>query len=434
MMNQAKSPINYKDTYFQFKELKKIHGEPNYDSIKRLHNEVKANAASVPSTLGGGAFGHLGLVLTPHQYAMVSNAPFNRPNHPGQCVIPAASTQAQIQAIRDTHTEQLRSFNEVLGVEAALRQQINDAVEDSYLKSIRNRHTNAITMPVSDIFHLHLYPNYGEVDSFVLEEEREKVMQMTYDVAYPPDIVYETVEDLMDMATASGVPFTQRQAVNMAIVLINRTGVFKDDMRTWLGVPPQQRTWIAFKQHFTEAYKLYKKINTLGVGNAMEMQQSANAIKQMVHAAIQDIAQEQVYTPAPPVYEPPFQQPPMVPPQQFFPPPPPQMPAMPYDHAANAAFMNSNQQLQQQVNDLRILLQSMQQNGQVPQSQQPPGDGGNRRPVKPWQYCHTHGYCKHAGSECTNKGENHKDEATLFNNMGGCQKGLERWQRAVQRR
>ena len=47
MMNQAKSPINYKDTYFQFKELTKIHGEPNYDSIKRLHNEVKANARRI---------------------------------------------------------------------------------------------------------------------------------------------------------------------------------------------------------------------------------------------------------------------------------------------------------------------------------------------------------------------------------------------------
>ena len=430
-MNQAKSPINYKDTYFQFKELTKIHGEPNYDSIKRMHNEVKANAASVPSTLGGGAFGHLGLVLTPNQYAMVSNAPFNRPNHPGQCVIPPAATQAQIQAIRDTHTEQLRLFNEVLGVEAALRQQINEAIESSYLQRIRNRQTNAITMPVSDIFHLHLFQNYGEVDSFKLEQEREKVMQMTYDRAYPPDTVYETVEDLMDMAAASGVPFTQRQAVNMAIVVINKTGLFREDMRRWIEVPPQNRTWIAFKQHFTDAYKYNRQLNTLGVGNAMELQ-SANVIRQMVHAAIQDMAQEQVPQQAPPVYEPPVQEPPPVPVQHYYPPPCPPVPPMQYDYTANAAMMNNNHQLQQQVRDLTVLVQSLQQNGQVSNDQQPP-PSGNQRPSKPWKYCFTHGYGRHDGSECTSKNQNHKDEATLQNNMGGSQKNVEKWKRSLNR-
>ena len=209
-MSRINPGINYSATYFQYKELSKIHGEPNYETIKRLHNQVKANAASVPSTLGGGAFGHLGLVITPQQYAMISNAPFNRPNHPGPLVIPLNSTQAQIQAIRDTHTEQLRIFNGVLGVESALRQQINMAIEDPYLKSIRNRQTNAIILPVSEIFQQHLYPTYGEVDTLRLEEEREKVVQTVYDVSYPPDTVYETIEDLMDMGAAANDPFTQR--------------------------------------------------------------------------------------------------------------------------------------------------------------------------------------------------------------------------------
>ena len=82
------------------------------------------------------------------------------------------SQQIQLKlksAIRDQHTERVRVFNEVLGVEAALRQQINDAIENSYLKAIRNRQTNAIIMPVSDIITIHLYPNYGEVDSIKLE-------------------------------------------------------------------------------------------------------------------------------------------------------------------------------------------------------------------------------------------------------------------------
>ena len=104
-MNRNSAGINYKDTYFQFKELNRIHGEPTYDTIKKLHDQVKANAASVPSTLGGGNFGHLGLVLTPAQYALISNAPFDRPNHPGP--IPAFPNNATQAQIRHIVTEQL---------------------------------------------------------------------------------------------------------------------------------------------------------------------------------------------------------------------------------------------------------------------------------------------------------------------------------------
>ena len=41
------SNINYIDTYFEFKELTKIHGEPTYDTLKQLHNQLKANASAL---------------------------------------------------------------------------------------------------------------------------------------------------------------------------------------------------------------------------------------------------------------------------------------------------------------------------------------------------------------------------------------------------
>ena len=183
----------------------------------------------------------------------------------------------------------MRIFNEVLGVESVLCQQINAAVEGAYLKAIRNRQTNAIIMPVSDMFHLHLYPTYGKVDTFKLEEEREKVIKMNYDVAYPPDVVYEEIEDLMDMGESAQTSFTQCQAINMGIGIINKTGWFEIDMRGWLEQPPAQHTWINFKQHFTRAHKSMKQLNQLRLGNAVEFQQ-ANVIQQMVLAAVEDIA------------------------------------------------------------------------------------------------------------------------------------------------
>eukprot|EP00957_Ditylum_brightwellii_P086543 6584264-Ditylum_brightwellii.AAC.1 len=45
--------------------IPKISGKPRYSSIKAVHNLLIENAASVATTLGGGNYGHLALVMNP---------------------------------------------------------------------------------------------------------------------------------------------------------------------------------------------------------------------------------------------------------------------------------------------------------------------------------------------------------------------------------
>ena len=59
-MNSTCVP-HVQDVYFQHKALTHIHGQPTYASLKTLLDELEANASSVPTTLGGGVYGHLGL-------------------------------------------------------------------------------------------------------------------------------------------------------------------------------------------------------------------------------------------------------------------------------------------------------------------------------------------------------------------------------------
>ena len=72
-------------TYVQFKEFTKVHGTPTYETLQKIKDQLKANAASVTSNLGGGANGHLGLVLTPAEYKNISDIPYQQPKHPGMC-------------------------------------------------------------------------------------------------------------------------------------------------------------------------------------------------------------------------------------------------------------------------------------------------------------------------------------------------------------
>ena len=44
------------------KPVTKIHGQPNHTNIARLSKELAKIAAGVPTSLGGGKHGHIGLI------------------------------------------------------------------------------------------------------------------------------------------------------------------------------------------------------------------------------------------------------------------------------------------------------------------------------------------------------------------------------------
>ena len=74
------SHVYYVNTHFEYKTLTKIHGEPTFDAIKKIKDELKANAMVVNSELGGGRHGHLGLVLNAEEYRRITNTPYRRPH------------------------------------------------------------------------------------------------------------------------------------------------------------------------------------------------------------------------------------------------------------------------------------------------------------------------------------------------------------------
>ena len=61
----AFSGIDYKETLFVNKQLTPMVGELTYETLELLLKQLKANARSVHSNLGGGQHGHLGLVISP---------------------------------------------------------------------------------------------------------------------------------------------------------------------------------------------------------------------------------------------------------------------------------------------------------------------------------------------------------------------------------
>ena len=102
---------------FEYPTLPKIHVEPDYKQFKNPKNKLKRNDTQFPSDFDGGRFGHIGLVLSPAEYANISATPYVRPLRPGVLIIPPNTSECVEKRHRDEHKYPMASFHETIDIE-----------------------------------------------------------------------------------------------------------------------------------------------------------------------------------------------------------------------------------------------------------------------------------------------------------------------------
>ena len=141
---------NYRSIHFQVSTPTIITDEPTYKSLSILYDQIKINAQSVPSNGGGGNHGHLGLVLTPVEYQLISLKPFIHPVNPGEFIYPTGNTPEEITVLGREHIDHQQQFQKIEQVELALKQFLIEALDPDYLLEIRNPTTKRLqgTIPI----------------------------------------------------------------------------------------------------------------------------------------------------------------------------------------------------------------------------------------------------------------------------------------------
>ena len=427
--------VDYKNNIFEYPELTRLRGEPTTSSLMTLENEIKANAQSVMTTLGGGNNGHLGLVLDPTRYGRIpGTSVYNCPTLP-TLVFAATATGPQIALQKEIYYENLRLFKETNAVERVLVQQIVSAVDAKYLKALQNSRTNKITGDIPAIME-HLLTNYGDVTKEELRSVCNTVEQLTFHPNEPIDVIFTEVDMLSDLSEIAKSPLSEAQKIDLAYVVIQKTQKFKSDLKSWNQKTTLHQTWENFKIHFRKAQKELRRTGDLTIEQSISHAELVDRITEGVQQAVQQQMQPDDTTIL----------------------------------AANLANENNTQQqldeLQERYNELIMATTSEQQitdhqpynNNHPPQYQnqyqqnnqqryqnqfyrnqnQPTYNnrqyGGRsqnsryagRQPSFPRQqgvfqtsYCWTHGICGHASNRCRNKMRGHKNEATINNRMGG---------------
>lgn len=416
--------IDYKNNVFELPVLTRIIGEPSTATLIDLRNELRCNAQSVTTTLGGGKYGHLGLVMSDTLYATLPNAvPYVRPAYPGPFrVSNANATEAEVTQEKSDYDESMRLWREVEAVERALVQQIVAAVEPKYLKALRNQITTKIMRDVKGILS-YLFDNYGKVPPAVLKDMKRKVEDYDLDPNDPVDLLFVEIDELADVYTLQKNPMTDTQLVEIAYVVIEKAKSFKKDLRDWNRKSQTDQTWSNFKIHFRDAQQELRRSGDLTIKEAMGREEMINVVTESINSVIQEQKEEEA--------------------------------EKENVESINAIITKEKDEIKKQFDELKKQMEAIKKQTLQPLQpfqqlqpwqynqnfQQPPppmyntyqqnnrqrynnnnrrrNNYNNNRYQGNGRYCWTHGACDHWGRNCRNKANGHVDDATFADTKGG---------------
>jgi hypothetical protein len=421
------STMNIRESYFQHTVLTKTVGDPTYQSLVKLEMECKANGKSVPSTLGGGNQGYLGLIVNPTVYARISpNDPFIRPTLP-ILPDPTGATAAVVAAQRTSFDAALHEFHTCNLVQRVIVQQLNSALDGDVIANMVDDVTGLLEGTIPEIFQS-LYKTYGKISPQALAAARRDTEAIVYNHSRPIVNLFTQISKYAQMADHAGASASQAQLIDFGTIVLTASTRFASDLRKWQAKPELDKTWQAFKTHFIEAQKAIHDsepavtTDSLGYHEASPAIDTATSIaNQVVQSLVQHRDEDITTITADSVHE-----------QQML------------AQLANATQQNQqSQQMAAQMAALASTISSLQtqvhQQNQNPQGRRQGRGGGNdrnnrnqgndnrnqgndnrnRNQSRPKCYCHSHGWCTHTSQDCNTPKPGHVATATAANMQGG---------------
>ena len=134
------------------KILPPITGEPDYGCISQLNELMYGNATTLPTIIGGGAHGHVGLIMKAALYVTLAATAYVAHNEtPLTPDVQTTATSASRQQLRNQHAEEHQIFTNHVNMDDALKTQLLDAVYEPYVSKLHNLYTGYMGVTTRDL-------------------------------------------------------------------------------------------------------------------------------------------------------------------------------------------------------------------------------------------------------------------------------------------
>jgi hypothetical protein len=121
-------------------------------------------------------------------------------------------------------------------------QQIKEAIHPDFLEAITDDDTSLITGNIVVIIR-YLFDNFGYVNPTALNDKRNEILTLAIDNDKPIDTVFNAINKYAGVAEAADSEETPAQRINLAMILLTKSGLFTNDIRHWYPRPATKKTW-----------------------------------------------------------------------------------------------------------------------------------------------------------------------------------------------
>jgi hypothetical protein len=232
--------------------LTPIVGKPTNKSLQLTQKELFTNARAVNSTRGGGANGHLAIIMPAAAYLARTGVPFVPQVHPGVAPVhPPLSTGNQITEINRQFAANIRDHTLYSAVQQGLKAQILAATEQRYLQVLEDADMGFADVTASAML-AHLKLTYGTITPKSIEENRQLL-----GADWNPDSAMEDtwlkIIECQRQATAANEPIQDLTAIRLVLDAFERSGVFTNAVEKWndkVAASAAHETMANFQLHF----------------------------------------------------------------------------------------------------------------------------------------------------------------------------------------
>jgi hypothetical protein len=180
--------------------------------------------------VGGGAHGHLGIIMTQVEYTAISESPWVEPHNHNAIPFIAPGTNA-VGAAKSArmHYEFCRIYTNISNVDQALKRIILEAYDNMYTSELKNYLLQYANRSALDIL-MHLKQTYGFINPTQLAKNYNK-MTAPINFQDPIETFFKQIEDGVRYANSGMQPYMELQYVNIAFLLILKTDTIPDACR-----------------------------------------------------------------------------------------------------------------------------------------------------------------------------------------------------------
>ena len=161
--------------------------------------------------------------MQPATYLTVIGQDFQRPVRPQKAApVPTNTYAAEIPRYIQLHAAQVDQWREMVNSEDILKQQLLGSLYEKYFKVQHQAYINYANQKLALLIQ-HLYDDNGTISPMDIEESEQKLRQ-EWSLLDPIVDLFEKIEEVAEFAEAANTPIPGGNVVNIAYLLILRTG------------------------------------------------------------------------------------------------------------------------------------------------------------------------------------------------------------------